>query len=46
VEVLDGDDVHEVPLTGGVFGGLLPASYGDSLDGEGVPSERLVVRFR
>jgi hypothetical protein len=47
VEVLDGDDVHEVPLTGGVFGGLLPASYGASVDpGERDPSERLVVRIR
>jgi hypothetical protein len=47
VEVFDGDDVHEVPLVDGVFGGLLPPSYGRPIGrGEGDPADGLVVRIR
>jgi hypothetical protein len=39
--VFDAELVHEVPLTGGVFGGVLPPDFG-----EGDASMRLEVRYR
>jgi hypothetical protein len=44
VQVVRGDRVHDLPLSGGVFGGLLPPAFGTSVDpGQGPPVE---VRFR
>jgi hypothetical protein len=45
--VLDGRNVFEVPLTGGVFAAILPPAFGSSVDpGEGDMTERLDIRFR
>ena len=42
VQLVEDDRVHDLPLTGGVFGGLLPPEFGDSVD----PSEGEPPRVR